>query len=521
VASPANGLKPAGRTGNVAPADTTVKLWFGGSGRHKLLAACMLALASLGLYLLAGRGQETAIDSVAVLPFVNGSNNPNLEYLSDGLTESLINDLSQLSKLRVMSLSAVFRYRGRENDAQAIGKALGVRAILMGRVVPRGDALFVSAELVDARDNSHLWGGQYDRRLSDVVAIQGEISREVAKKLQPRLSGEEQKRLTKHDTENAQAYQLYLQGRFHWNKQTAEGMRQAIDYFRQAISLDSKYALAYTGLADSYNNLGLWGYAPAREVYPEAMAAAMKALALDDSLAEAHTSLGHLKFEYYRDLAGAESAYKRAIELNPRYYRAHMLYAVYMATMGRWPGAFAEIERAQELEQELDPYSCHSMTFKGISLYFSGQSDQAIEQLQKAIAKDPNFWQPHHWISQVYAQKRMYPEALVQAQKARELQGVGSAWLAGYIYAVSGQRSAALHVIGELKELSRERYISPYDFAQIYAGLGDQDQALAWLEKAYADRAPLLDNLNVNPIFDGLRADPRYANLAQRMGFTP
>jgi serine/threonine protein kinase/TolB-like protein/Tfp pilus assembly protein PilF len=495
-----------------------------GVGRHKAafgaLALALLALVGLGLYLFAGRGQETAIDSVAVLPFVNGSNDPNLEYLSDGFTESLINGLSQLSKLRVMSLSAVFRYHGRENDAQAIGKALGVRAILMGRAVPRGDALFVSAELVDARDNSHLWGEQYNRKLSDLVAIQGEISREVAKRLRPRLSGEEQKRLTKNDTENAQAYQLYLQGRFHWNKQTAEGMKQAIDYFRQALSLDSKYALAYTGLADSYNNLGLWGYAPAREVYPEAMAAAMKALELDDSLAEAHTSLGHLKFEYYRDLAGAERAYKRAIELNPNYARAHLLYAVYTATMGRWPEAFAEIERAQELEQELDPYSFQSMTFKGISLYFSGQSDQAIEQLQKTIAKDPNFWQPHHWISQVYAQKRMYPEALAQAQKARELQGVGSAWLAGYIYAVSGQRGAALHVIGELKELSRERYISPYDFAQIYAGLCDQDQAFAWLEKGYADRAPLLDNLNVNPVFDGLRADPRYANLARRMGFT-
>jgi eukaryotic-like serine/threonine-protein kinase len=520
VASPANALKPAKRTGNVAPADTTVKLWFGGrraaQGARRLHAGARQLGALSVCRAWPGDGDRLCRS----LAFVNGSNDPNLEYLSDGLTESLINGLSQLSKLRVMSLSAVFRYRGRENDAQAIGKALGVRGILMGPVVPNGDALFVSAELVDARDNSHLWGEQYHRKLSDVVAIQGEISREVAKRLQPRLSGEEQKRLTKHDTENAQAYQLYLQGRFHWNKQTAEGMRQAID-FRQAISLDSKYALAYTGLADSYNNLGLWGYAPPREVYPEAIAAAMKALALDDSLAEAHTSLGHLKFEYYRDLAGAERAYKRAIELNPRYYRSHMLYAVYMATMGRWPEASAEIERAQELEQELDPYSCHSMTFKGISLYFSGQSDQAIEQLQKTTAKDANFWQPHHWLSQVYAQKRMYPEALVQAQKARELQGVGSAWLARYIYAVSGQRGATLHVIGELKELSRERYISPYDFAQIYAGLGDQDQAFAWLEKGYADRAPLLDNLNVNPIFDGLRADPRYANLAQRMGFTP
>jgi Tfp pilus assembly protein PilF len=250
------------------------------------------------------------------------------------------------------------------------------------------------------------------------------------------------------------------------------------------------------------------------------MAAAMKALELDDSLAEAHTSLGHLKFEYYRDLAGAETEYKRAIELNPNYARAHLLYSVYMATMGRWPEAFAEIERAQELEQDLNPYSCHSMTFKGICLYFTGQSDQAIEHLQKTIAKDPNFWQPHHWISQVYAQKRMYSEALAQAHEARELQGVGSAWLVGHIYAVSGQRGAALHVIGELKELSRERYISPYDFAQIYAGLGDQDQAFAWLEKGYADRAPLLDNLNVNPVFDGLRADPRYDNLARRMGFT-
>ena len=343
-----------------------------------LAGVLALALVGLGLYLFAGRGQETVIDSLAVLPFVNGSNDPNLEYLSDGLTESLINGLSKLSKLKVMSHSAVLPYRGRENDAQAVGKVLGVRAILTGRAVLRGDALLVSAELVDVDDNSNLWGEQYNRKLSDLVAIQGEISREVAKRLRPRLSGEEQKQLTKHYTENAQAYQLYLEGRFYLNKRTGEGARQAIDSFNQALSLDSNYALAWAGLADSWDQLALWGHVPAREVYPEAKAAAIKALEIDDSLAEAHASLAHLKVEYYRDLAGAEREYKRAIELNPNFARAH---GGMPSTWRRW-GDGQRLYR-NRASAGADPHSPSIDNVKGIFLYWSGQSDLAIEQLQR------------------------------------------------------------------------------------------------------------------------------------------
>jgi serine/threonine-protein kinase len=489
--------------------------------RHKrgaliMFLALVIATALLIFFIARGERHEP-IDSIAVLPFANESADPNTEYLSDGITESLINNLSQSRSLKVMSRNSVFRYKGQEPDAKTVGRELGVRAVMTGRIVQRGDNLTVSVELVDARDNSQVWGEQYNRRMSDLLAVQEEIAKQASEHLQLRLTGEDEKRVSKRFTEDTEAYQLYLRGRFYWSKRTEEGLNKGVEYFKQAIEKDPGYALAYAGMADCYAILVELEGASPKELYPRVKAAAQKAIELDDSLAEAHTSLA-AAYEYEWDWPKAEEQYRRAIEMNPNYATAHHWYAAYLISRLRSDEAVREMK----LAQELDPLSLIINTSLGRVLYGARQYDQAIEQLKKTIDMDPNFAEAHFQIAMVYEQKRMYGEALAEFQKAIELyqDPTMTAWVAR-VYALTGRRSEAERVLANLKEQSKEKYISPYPLATVYAALGEKDRAFEYLEKVYDERSYYVVFLNIDSIFDGLRSDARFQDLLQRIRIAP
>jgi len=475
------------------------------------LAAVLLA----SLYWFAIRARP--IDSLAVLPFVNVGADPNTEYLSDGITENLINSLSQLPKLRVAPRSTVFRYKGREADPEKVGRELNVRAVLTGKVVQRDDSLSIQTELVDVAEVSQIWGRQYQRKLSEIIAVQGEIANEVSEKLRLRPTGEEQKRLTRRYTENAEAHQLYLKGRYWWNRRTAQTLQRAIGYFQQAIEKDPGYALAWTGLADCYGVYSYYGVLSSEDSMPRARQAAMRALAIDDTLAEAHASLAYVKRHYEWDWPGAEREFRRAIDLNPHYATAHQWYGTTLSGMGRLDEAMGELKRAQES----DPLSPIIGAEVGRGFYYARQYDRAIKQLRKVLDEiDPNFAAAHWYLGMVYEQKAMFGEALAEFQTWQGLSGGDPAALGalGHAYAVSGKRDQARKALTELKDLSRSRYVAPFDVAVLYIGLGEKDQALEWLEKAFADHSAWMAWLNVDPRFDTLRGDPRYRDLLRRMG---
>ncbi len=489
--------------------------------RHKrgalLTFVALVAAAALLLFYFTRSGQKAPIDSIAVLPFANESADPNTEYLSDGITESLINNLSQSRNLKVMSRNSVFRYKGQQPDPKLVGRELGVRAVMTGRIIQRGDTLLVSVDLVDARDNSQVWGEQYKSRVSDLLAVQEEIAKEVSERLQLRLTGEDEKRVSKRFTEDAEAYQLYLRGRFYWSKRTEEGLNKGIEYFKQAIEKDPGYAQAYAGMADCYAILvELEGSSP-KEIYPNVKAAAQKAIELDDSLAEAHTSLA-AAYEYEWDWPKAEEQYRRAIEMNPNYATAHHWYAAYLISRLRSDEAIREMKQAQEL----DPLSLIINTSLGRVLYGARQYDRAIEQLKKTIDMDSNFAEAHFQIAMVYEQKRMYAEALAEYQKAIELYQDPTmiAW-SGRIYALTGRRTDAERVLAQLNELSKQKYISPYPLATVYAALGEKDKVFEYLEKVYDERSYYVVFLNIDSIFDGLRSDARFQDLLRRIRIAP
>jgi serine/threonine protein kinase/Tfp pilus assembly protein PilF len=489
--------------------------------RHKLGAALLVALLLAGVaaiiyYFSSARGDKAAITSVAVLPFVNASNDPNTEYLSDGISESLINALSQLPRLRVMARTTVFRYKGREADPQQVGRELGVQAILTGKVLQRGDTLIVQAELVNVSDGTQLWGEKYSQKLSDIFVIQEAIARQISEKLRVRLTGEEQQRATKRETESVAAYQFYLRGRFEWNKFTPDGLTKSVDYYNQAIALDPTYALAYIGLAESYGVQAQIGICPSKECYPQAKRAAEKALALDDNLAEAHVVIAEINLFYEWDWTVAEREIKRALELNPNNADAHLTYSTYLKTMGRHTEEIAEAKRAQEL----DPLSLIANMELAEAFYMAREYDEAIKQSQKTLELDRNFMLTYHVLARALEQKGMYAEAITQYQQALNIFRNDPTLLAslGHIYAMAGRRDEAQKVLAELQAMSTQRYIPPYLIAKVYAGLGDKDQAFTWLERAFEDRYFLLVWLGSEPQFDSLRSDPRYTDLMRRIG---
>ena len=480
-------------------------------------AVASLIIASVaGAYFYFNRPASSQINSIAVLPFVNASGNTDLEYLSDGMTESLINNLSQLPGLSVKARSSVFHYKGQEVEPQQVASQLSVEAILNGRVVQRGDELALYLSLVDGRSGNQLWGEQYNRKMTDLVALQNEIARDVSRKLRARLSGADERHFKNSQTENSDAYQLYLLGRYHLNRLTDEGFRKGLDYFQKAIEKDANYALAYAGLADAYARLSGYNSISPNEGFPKARTAASKALELDDQLAEARVILGLVKYLYDWDWAGAEKEFKRAIEINPSNADAHQTYGYYLSGMQRFDEALAEMKRAREL----DPLSIEKIVAMGDVLYQQHQYDQAIEQYRKALEMDPNSGIAHWAIGNVYVQKGMYDEAIAEYQKSIPLSGDSPdepASLA-YAYALSGRRQEALQIIDDLKQRSKRGYISPTIIAFIYAGLGENDQAFEWLDKAYDGRDFILVLLKVEPLFDRLRSDPRFADLSRRVG---
>jgi TolB-like protein/DNA-binding winged helix-turn-helix (wHTH) protein/Flp pilus assembly protein TadD len=488
-----------------------------GIKRYRIgLALALIAVLVAGIYYFtAGRGPS--IDSVAVIPFLNDSDDQDAEFLSDGITNSIANSLAQLPRLRVMPLSKSARYKSREVDPQEAGRALGVGAVLTGRLILQGDRLQVQTELIDVKEVARLWGGQYDRKLSDVLAVQGEIAREVSERLRLRLSGEEEKRLGKSGTDNPEAYQLYLKGQYFWNKRTPEGLRKSIEYYRQAIDLDPGYALAYAGLAGPYGVMGGLSLLPPEEGFGKSKAALAKALELDDSLAEAHYGLAIVKLLYEWDWAGAEREFKRAAELNPDLALPHGLYSYYL-TLGQVPEAVAEAKRVLAL----DPLSLPFNRDLAETLYCARQFDQTIALSNQMLEMDPSYPLTRLYLGLAYEQKRMYDRAIAELTQSVALskgnpEQIGAL---GYVYAVSGRRGEAEKLLAQLRELSKQRYVQATSLALIHAGLGEKDRAFEWLEKAYDDRDVGLVHiyLRANPLWDSLRSDARFEGLLKRMG---
>jgi serine/threonine-protein kinase len=466
------------------------------------------------------------LDSLAILPLVNLSGDPEMDYLSDGITESLIINLSRVPRLRVMARSTVFRYKRVPTgslppqeeplDPQEVGRDLGVRAIVVGRVLLRGDTLVIKTELVDTDDGSHLWGGQFNRTISDIFEVEEEIASEISDALRLRLTGAQKEGLARRYPENTEAYQLYLKGRYHWNKRTEEGIKKSITYFERAIQLDSKYTLAYAGLADAYNLLAGYGSMPPRTAFLRAKATALKALSLDENLAEAQAALAHVRFWYEWDWDGAERGFRRSIELNPEYATAHLWYSLLLAAMERFDEAFAEIARAEEAE----PLSLVINFNLGRILYFARQHDEAEQQCLKTLEIYPNFFLGYRRLGMIYTEKLMYEEAEAQLKRSLELSPDNSETMSalGYNYSVWGRTDDARRVLDDLAELAEREYVSPYSYARIYLGLGKIEEAFEWLEKAYQERHGVLVYLKVEPIFDNVREDARYLRLLRRMG---
>lgn len=481
--------------------------------------AAALILVLSGAYFYFSRSTEPTIDSIAVLPFVNVDGDPNMEYLSDGITESLTDSISQLPSLSVIAHSSVFRYKGRESDPQTVGHQLGVRALLIGRVVQRGDRLIVSAELVDVENNRRLWGGQYDRRPSDILAVQSEISREISEQLRSRLTNEEQKRVAKHYTENTEAYQDYLKGRYYWNKRSGDDLKKAIDYFNQAITKDPGYALAYAGLADVYVVIPNYSDVTTQEAYAKGKAAVLKALEIDDSLAEAHTSLAGIKSDYEWDYVGAENEIKRALTLNPNYATAHHWYAQLLSPMGRHDEALTEIKRAQSL----DPLSLIINAVIGDTYIKARQYDQAIDQLHKTIEMDKNFTLAYRYLGNAYLEKGMYNEAISAFHTADTMAGRGPERTDGLrqAYASGGAGGYWRKQLEFLKTDADKGLLVDYAVASVYGRLGDKEQAVNWLEKAYHAHDPYVVYLKIDPPFDKFRSDPRIIDMMRRIGLTP
>jgi len=481
------------------------------------LALVVLVAAGIGAFLYFKPAETGPIDSIAVLPFLNRSNDVDSEYLSDGLTESLIYRLSQLPNLKVSPTSTVLRYKGKEVDSQKIAAELGVSAVMSGRMVQRGDILTISVELVDARSNKLLWGEQYERKMSDLLATQRQIAREIVENLRLRVSGEE-KGLAKHYTESNEAYQLYLRGRFYWSKRSEEGLRKSIEYFQQAIEKDQRFALAYSGMADSYILLGApdaAGGLPPAEALPKAKIAAMKALEIDDTLAEAHASLAHANY-YDREWTTPEKEYKRAIELNPNYPTAPSWYAVYLMSLGRFDEALTQIKRAQDL----DPLSLPINMTVGWVLLTARRPEESEQQLRKTLEMDPNFILAHHRLGLALEQQGKFDEAITEFKQLVTLtegKPLGVAALARG-YALAGKRAEAEKGLQQLQQMSKERYVSPAAIAAIYAALGDKDEAFKWLSKAQKEHDGILVRLKVDPRYDSLRSDSRFPELLKRAG---
>jgi serine/threonine-protein kinase len=491
-----------------------------GIKKHKISVAAAAVLLLVGLvaagFYLRGRPASAAIKSIAVMPFVNEGGNADLEYLSDGMTDTLISSLSQVPNLNVKARSSVFRYKGKETSPQTIGKDLSVQAILNGRVAQRGDQLTLTLELVDTQTENVIWSEQYARKEGDVVSLQSDIARDVSNKLKTKLTGVEEQKITKTSTTNAEAYQLYLKGLFYWNKRTPESLKSSLDYYNQAIEKDPNYAQAYAGMALAYVLLPQYSAGSPVESTTKAKAAASKALALDDSLAEAHTALAYVLFAFDRNMPESDREFRRAIELNPNYATAHQWFAGgTLAATARFDEAIAEATRAEEI----DPFSLIVISERGNVYFYARRYDEAIAQFRKDIDLDQNWYLAHMALCQAYTAKAQHQEAIAECQRAQTLNSdpYSLAYLA-YAYASLGKRDEAMKALSKMNDIATQRYVSAYAFATAYAGLGEKDQAFQWLERSNADRAWEILYVKVDPLLDNLRSDPRFPELVKRIG---
>jgi serine/threonine-protein kinase len=481
-----------------------------------IAVAGLLVASAVGAYFYFRGAANSPINSIAVLPFVNVSKDQNTEYLSDGISESLINGLSQLPQLKVIARSSTFRYKDKEIDPQEVAKTLGVGAIVTGRVVARGDDLQISVDLVKASDKTQMWGEQYNRKASDLQEVESEIARTISEKLRLRLTGGQKQQLAKRATVNPQAYQLYLNGKFYARKGGNENYRKALDYYQQAVALDPNFAGAYVSMVPVYANLYLSivsGDLPPKEALAKSKAAAQKALELDESLADAHAVMAIVKqFEW--DWLGAENELKRALELDPNSANALNNYAVYLSDMGRSAEALAEVKRAEEL----DPLRISLKSNEALFLFCGRRYDEAIQIAKEAINMEPNYPYAHSALAEIYATTGNYPESVREYEKTLEIDGPLPSHLCflGYAYGLAGRRNDALAILNKLK--TSDKYVSPAELAVLYIGLGDKEAAFQALERAYNERDPQLRVLKVEPFYDRLRSDPRFTDILKRVG---
>ena len=489
-------------------------------GRRKValraIGVALAALLALGIWYAVFRTRGEAIDSLAVLPFANVGGNPDTDYLSDGIVESLIDSLSELPSLKVTSWSGVSRYKGKDIDPRAVGRELSVRAVLAGRIIQRGDKLSISAELVKVDDNSHLWGEQYNRALADALSLQQEIAHQIAEKLRLRLNNEQMAQMEKHQTGNPEAYQLYLKGRFYASKGTQEGIDKGIDYLHQAIALDPKYASPYAGIAFSYNWASDW-ILPPTEAMPKAKEAARRAVELDDTLAEAHVELGNVASWYDYDWSLAEREFKRALELSPNYASSHEFYSVFLIMVGRVDEGLEEARRAEAL----DSVSAEISYILGFELYLARRYDEAIAELRKCLDLDSGYWPADYPLAQALEQQGRFSEAIATLKIARSIEDSSLVLNAELVraYSLSGRKAEAQEALQELLSRSKNNYVSGEILATVYATLGDKAQALAHLEHAFQQRSFFLALINVDPELDSLRSDPRFEDVLRRMNF--
>ena len=489
-----------------------------GRGRTVVLVGLLAAASCVGAFYI-WRARTQAVPSapvrvVAVLPFKPLVVENRDEALELGMADALITKLSNTRGVIVRPLASARRYGGVEQDPLAAGRELQVDSVVDGSIQRWGDRIRVTARLVGV-GGEQLWAGQFDEKFTDIFAVQDAISGRVAGALALHLSGEEERRLTKRYTENAAAYELYLRGRYHLYKLTPPEVRKGGEFFQEAVTVDPTYALAYAGIADAYRTLPITSDVAPTEAFPKAKEAVTKALELDDSLAEAHAILGFIKFWFDWDWAGSESEFRRAIELSPNNADAHRGYAHLLSNIGRHEEALREVERAREL----DPLSLITNTLQGQFLHFAGRDDEAVRSLEKTFELDPNFWVARTHLAYVFIRKKMYGQALTELGKAREQSRGNTTTIAltGYVLALSGERGQARGVLEELRKLSRERYVPPYNMAIVHHGLGEREEALAWLEKAVEGRDVLLTFVAVDPKWETLRSDPRFDSLLERM----
>ena len=475
-----------------------------------LAAGLVIAGIISVMYFTSKAGNAPPIQSIAVLPFIDESSDPDAEYINDKIAESLINSLSKLPQLRVVPRSVVAAYKGKAIDPRKVGEELNVRAVVTGRLRRHGDIISIQADLIDLQSVAQLWGQHYDHKVSDALLVQDDISRDIFENLRLKLNVEEKKQI--------EAYRLYLKGRNSWNKRTGDALQEAIQFFNQAIEIDSNNSAAYAGLADCYNMLVVYGRLEPKDGFPKAKEAAAKALDIDESSAEAHSSMAFIKFRWDWDRAETEREFQTAIKLKPAYAPAHQWYSSYLVAVERFDEAIAEAKRTEELE----PLSFVASSHLGWIYYLSGKNDEAIEQCRKILELDPSSFPARRYLGLAYEAKGMHAEAIAEFQKGVKLSGSPLMLaLLGHAYAVAGKRAEAQQVLNDLQQLQAQRYVSPYTVAAIYAGLGDHEQAFKWLDKAVEERDIWLMNLKVDPVFAKLRSERRFTDILARIRLRP